>query len=72
LNLNRREILRFAQNDTKTGFFRTLFSLWGLILAGTKTHRLKPVPLKPTKSIKPSFIGKTGDLFQAFPISWEI
>jgi hypothetical protein len=24
LDLNRREILRFAQNDTKTGFFRSL------------------------------------------------
>jgi hypothetical protein len=29
LDLNRREILRFAQNDTKTEFFRSLFSLWG-------------------------------------------
>src|ERR1700687_2107844 len=29
LDLNRREILRFAQNDTKTDFFRSLFSLWG-------------------------------------------
>jgi hypothetical protein len=27
LDLNRREILRFAQNDTKTDFFRSLFSL---------------------------------------------
>jgi hypothetical protein len=26
LDLSRREILRFAQNDTKTGFFRSLFS----------------------------------------------
>jgi len=31
LDLNRREILRFAQNDTKTEFFRSLFSLWGSI-----------------------------------------
>jgi len=31
LDLNRREILRFAQNDTKTEFFRSLFSLWGSV-----------------------------------------
>jgi len=34
LDLNRREILRFAQNDTKTGFFRSLFSLFGFDFFG--------------------------------------
>jgi hypothetical protein len=65
-------LIRLEAKCGGIGFSGTGFSLWGLILAGTKTHRLKPVPLKPTKSIKPSFIGKMGDLFQAFPISWEI
>ncbi len=30
----------------KRDFFRSLFSLWGLILVSTKPHRLKPAPLK--------------------------
>src|SRR5712671_4350716 len=32
LYLNRREILRFAQNDRTRPFFRSLFSLWGFEL----------------------------------------
>ena len=29
----------------------TGFSLWGLVLAATKPHRLKPVPLKAPRSL---------------------
>src|SRR5579864_3093909 len=47
LYLNRREILRFAQNDGTKPFFRSLFSLCGLVHEKSKTHRLKPVLLAP-------------------------
>jgi hypothetical protein len=36
------EILRSAQNDKITHFFRNLLSLRGLVLANTKIRRLKP------------------------------
>jgi hypothetical protein len=45
LCLNQREIPRFARNDKITYFFRSLFRLWGLVLAWTNPHRLKPAPL---------------------------
>ncbi|MGA7793379.1 MAG: hypothetical protein WCA19_10095, partial [Candidatus Acidiferrales bacterium] len=47
LYLNRREILRFAQNDKTRHFFRSLFSLslFFLSSANFKPDRLKPVPL---------------------------
>jgi hypothetical protein len=32
---------------TRKHFFRRLFSLWGFVLARTKTHRLKPALPKP-------------------------
>jgi hypothetical protein len=35
LYLNRREILRFAQNDRTSHFFCSLFSLWGIARAAT-------------------------------------
>ena len=46
MGLNRREIPRFARNDKINYFFRSLFSLWVLVLARTNPHRLKPVPLQ--------------------------
>src|ERR1700687_4008342 len=39
LYLNRREILRFAQNDRTRPFFRSLFSVWGLVLAIFVRHQ---------------------------------
>jgi hypothetical protein len=36
LYLNRGEILRFAQNDRTSHFFRSLFSLHGFVLAGVE------------------------------------
>ena len=47
LYLNRREILRFAQNDRTRPFFRSLFSLSGFLsrCAKSKPDRLKPVLL---------------------------
>src|ERR1700674_5092227 len=36
MELNRREILRFAQNDKINYFFRSLFSLWGWSMQGPK------------------------------------
>jgi hypothetical protein len=36
LYLNRREILRFAQNDGTWPFFRSLFRLWGFVLAAKR------------------------------------
>jgi hypothetical protein len=45
LHLNRREILRFAQNDKTRHFFRSLFSLRILDRARANPHRLKPAPL---------------------------
>src|SRR5580700_10240809 len=47
LYLNRREILRFAQNDKTRHFFRSLFSLWVFGLARTNPRRLKPASLRP-------------------------
>jgi hypothetical protein len=44
LQLNRREILRFAQNDRNRGFFRKLLSQWGPDFA-VLTHTLQG--LKP-------------------------
>src|ERR1700688_2949664 len=46
LYLNRREILRFAQNDRTRPFFRSLFSPWVLVLTRTNPGRLKPAPLE--------------------------
>ena len=46
MELNRREIPRFARNDKINYFFRSLFSLWVLVLARTNPRRLKPVPLQ--------------------------
>jgi hypothetical protein len=45
LLLDRREILRSAQNDRNGEFFRSLFSLRGRVLARPKFRRLKPAPL---------------------------
>jgi hypothetical protein len=47
---NRREIPRFARNDKINYFFRSLFSLWVLVLARTNPRRLKPAPLPIEKS----------------------
>ena len=47
LYLNRREILRFAQNDRIRPFFRSLFSLWSFVLAIINPRRLKPALLGP-------------------------
>ena len=44
---SRRRILRFRHREI-TAFSSTGFSLWGLILARSKPHRLKPVLLKTT------------------------
>ena len=40
-------------------FFRSLFSLWGFVLARTKPHRLKPVPLIPFVGFGLSFARST-------------
>src|ERR1700692_4729517 len=37
----------YSQDDFDCGLSGAGFSLWGLVLAKTKTHRLKPAPLKP-------------------------
>src|SRR5258707_2522641 len=42
LDLSRREILRFAQNDTKTEFFRSLFSRWRVQLPAAR-HARSPI-----------------------------
>jgi hypothetical protein len=42
LYLNRREILRFAQNDKTRHFFRSLFSLRGLVAAQSLCLQPKP------------------------------
>jgi hypothetical protein len=47
LRVNQREIPHFVRNDKINYFFRSLFSLWGLVHPMTKTHRLKPVLLMP-------------------------
>src|SRR6476660_9391534 len=66
LYLNRREILRFAQNDKIRPFFRSLFSLCSLNAPPTKTHRLKPV-LLGSRSTSSDFLGGTvGNFFQRF------
>jgi iron complex transport system substrate-binding protein len=45
------EIPRFARNDKSVGhFFRSLYSPRGFESAGTKPHRLKPVPLSADSS----------------------
>jgi len=38
MDLDRGEIPRFARNDKKFDFFRSLFSLWRIVRAGTKTQ----------------------------------
>ena len=46
LYVNRREILRFAQNDKTRHCFRNVFSLWVFVLARTNPRRPKPALLK--------------------------
>jgi hypothetical protein len=46
LCLNRREIPHFVRNDKINYFFRSLFSLRGLVRARTNPHWLKPALLK--------------------------
>jgi|SRR5579863_4566533 len=55
LYLNRREILRFAQNDGTKPFFRSLFSHRGTARERSKNLRLKPAPLKP---LNPGDVGR--------------
>jgi hypothetical protein len=51
LNLSLRFQLEFCPDAAwRRGFGGTGFSLWGLILAKPKTHRLKPVPPNATES----------------------
>jgi hypothetical protein len=42
LNLKPGEIPRFARNDKIIYFFRSLFSLWGLVGAGSRLLQPKP------------------------------
>ena len=47
----------------------TVFSLWGLVLARTKPHRLKSVSLKPHRYFSALAAGFSGGYFTSAPPS---